>query len=72
LQRIKSGLLERVKFGATVLCTHGDVIAHLLQYLNKRGIVEDDDARKMKKGSTWVVDFEEGQPVGAHYLPPPA
>jgi broad specificity phosphatase PhoE len=56
----------------TLLCTHGDVIGHVLRHLRRRGVVDPAASDTMKKGSTWVVDLEKGRPVAAHYLPPPA
>ena len=65
-------LLEGIADVPTLLCTHGDVIGNLLGYLRRMGVVDDEDAGRMKKGSTWVVDLERGSAVRAHYLPPPA
>jgi 8-oxo-dGTP diphosphatase len=53
-----------------VLCSHGDVIGDLMQHLASRGVPLDDD--RIEKGSTWVLQVEEGEVVKATYLPPPA
>jgi 8-oxo-dGTP diphosphatase len=58
--------------GATqpvVLCSHGDVIGDLMQHLASRGVALDDD--RIEKGSTWVLQVEQGDVVKARYLPPP-
>jgi phosphohistidine phosphatase SixA len=52
------------------LCSHGDVIGDLMQHLAARGIPLDDD--RIEKGSTWVLQVEEGDVVKARYLAPPA
>jgi broad specificity phosphatase PhoE len=54
----------------TVLCSHGDVIGDLMHHLDQRGVPLDDD--RIEKGSTWVLQVEEGEVVKARYLPPPA
>jgi 8-oxo-dGTP diphosphatase len=52
------------------LCSHGDVIGDLMHHLDQRGVPLDDD--RIEKGSTWVLQVEEGEVVKARYLPPPA
>jgi phosphohistidine phosphatase SixA len=42
-----------------VLCTHGDVLEHLF-------------GEAGQKGSTRVVELQDGEPVVLQYLPPPA
>ena len=69
--RAVNDILREAGDRPTVLCTHGDVIEIVLDSLQKRGVIGEDDGRSMKKGSTWVVDMESGRPVRAHYLPPP-
>ena len=51
------------------LCSHGDVIGDLMHQLAARGVPLDDD--RIEKGSTWVLQVEEGDIVKARYLPPP-
>jgi phosphohistidine phosphatase SixA len=55
----------------TVLCTHGDVILELVDDLIRRRIVKASQASLADKGSTWVVEVEDGSPVGARYIPAP-
>ena len=64
-------LLRGIGDRPTLLCSHGDVIGNILDHLHEQGVVDEANARRMKKGSTWVVDLERDRPVGAHYLPPP-
>ena len=52
------------------LCSHGDVIGDLMHHLAARGVPLDDD--RIEKGSTWVLQVEEGEIVKARYLPPPS
>ena len=54
-----------------VLCTHGNVIAAMLDALLEDGC-EFLAPRIWPKGSTWIVDFEGQLPARARYLPPPA
>jgi phosphohistidine phosphatase SixA len=67
-----SHALELVRTATTPLvwCSHGDVIGDLMQHLATRGIPLDDD--RIEKGSTWVLQVEEGDVVKARYLAPPA
>ena len=58
----------------TVWSSHGDVIPELLMMLARRGVDLGEDPR-CRKGSTWVLDVEDGvdggQVVAARYLAPP-
>lgn len=51
------------------LCSHGDVIGHLIDRLVLRGVPVDDD--RLEKGSTWVLQIEAGDVTKARYLGPP-
>ena len=68
-------LLEKVTDKPTVLCTHGDVIGDLLHHFAGQHVRLDagDDAApselRFPKGSTWVLDVEEGEVVRGRYLP---
>ena len=62
-------LVEQAEAPIT-LCSHGDVIGDLIQHLAARGVPLDDD--RIEKGSTWVLQVEEGEVVKARYLHPPA
>ena len=67
--------LDKVSDKPTALCTHGDVIGDLLHHFDSQHIRLDagDDAApselRFPKGSTWVLDVEDGQVVRGTYLP---
>jgi 8-oxo-dGTP diphosphatase len=63
-------LIEDPEIDDAVLCTHGDVIQELVDDLIRRRIVKASQMA-LDKGSTWVVEVEDGSPVGARYLPAP-
>ena len=56
--------------GATVLCSHGDVIPTLVRHLVAEGMRSDVGALA-KKGSTWRLEVRDGRVVEGRYLPPP-
>ena len=68
-------LLDKVSDKPTALCTHGDVIGDLLHHFDNQHVRLDagDDAApselRFPKGSTWVLDVEDGQVVRGTYLP---
>jgi broad specificity phosphatase PhoE len=65
------GLLHLVRSASrnTVACTHGDVLDDFLAALAREGV--DVGAKpRCAKGSTWVLDVEDGRIVAARYLPP--
>ena len=70
-------LLDKVMDQPTVLCTHGDVIGEILHHLAGRHVQFDagDDAAsselRFPKGSTWVLDVDDGEVVRGRYLPAP-
>jgi broad specificity phosphatase PhoE len=64
-------LIEKVADEPTVLCTHGDVVENLLTYLRDRRAPLDGEF-VFPKGSTWVLDVEDGEIVRGRYLPPNA
>lgn len=59
---------RRAADGAS-LCTHGDVMLELLDYLARHGVIHGDV--RAEKASTWVVEFDGDRPVSAAHLPPP-
>jgi 8-oxo-dGTP diphosphatase len=63
-------LLDKLGDDTAVLCTHGDVVGELLEHCARHGI--DVDMRQLAKGSTWVLDTDDGSVVDARYVPPPA
>jgi broad specificity phosphatase PhoE len=68
-------LIDKMSDQPTVLCTHGDVIGDLLHHFADQGVRLDagDDAApselRFPKGSTWMLDAEDGQVVRGRYLP---
>jgi 8-oxo-dGTP diphosphatase len=64
-------LVEKVADQPTVLCTHGDVVEELLDHLRRVGVLHGQP--DFEKGSTWVLETDDGGGVvSAAYLPPPA
>jgi len=53
-----------------VLCTHGDIVWELVEDLANRRVLPAF-REQFEKGSTWVVDVEEGTPVSARYIAAP-
>jgi len=60
--------IEDPELDDTVLCTHGDVMLELVEDLVRRRIVKASHMA-LEKASTWVVEVEDGTPVGARYIP---
>ena len=56
--------------GSVAACSHGDVVSGILFELAERGIALGSSPR-MQKGSTWVLDVQDGAVKSARYLPPP-
>jgi broad specificity phosphatase PhoE len=54
----------------TVWSSHGDVIPGLLALLGRRGLDLGADP-SCRKGSTWVIEVEDGAARSARSLPPP-
>jgi len=63
-------LIDKVVMATTVLCTHGDVIANVLEYLRKHSVPLDDD--RLEKGSVWVLETSDTEITAGHYIAPPA
>lgn len=64
-------LFERLAslIGSTVWSSHGDVIPTLLAMLARRGL-DLGAAPSCRKGSTWVIDVENGAAQTARFIPP--
>jgi phosphohistidine phosphatase SixA len=56
--------------GPAPLCTHGDIVQHVLEDLQRRGVPLDGPF-ELRKGSTWVLEMAEGEITQGRYLPPP-
>jgi broad specificity phosphatase PhoE len=63
-------LVREAKLQQAVLCTHGDVVWELVDYLVERRIVKPSEGG-FEKGCTWVVDVEDEAPVRAQFIPAP-
>jgi 8-oxo-(d)GTP phosphatase len=63
-------LLHDLGRGTIALCSHGDVIPHLLRSLVAEGMVPDGELR-WAKASTWIIDRGERGWGRGTYLPPP-
>jgi len=63
-------LVQKYRGRNVVLCTHGDVMEELLEGLIAQGLVQRARAQ-MEKGSTWVLEEQDGKVTGAKYLPAP-
>lgn len=57
--------------GDVVLCSHGDVIGAVVQYLADQGVQLGTTQPRWPKASTWVLDGPLDDPE-VSYLPPPA
>ena len=70
-------LLDKVMDRPTALCTHGDVMGEILHHLAGQHVHLDagGDAApselRFPKGSTWVLDVDDGEIVRGRYLPAP-
>ena len=53
-----------------VLCTHGDLVWELVEDLTNRRVLPAF-REQFDKGSTWVVEVEDGAPVSARYIAAP-
>ncbi|MFI5282856.1 MAG: SixA phosphatase family protein [Candidatus Dormibacterales bacterium] len=58
------------KLADAVLCTHGDVVWELVEFLVGLNVVVAG-AGGFEKGSTWQVEMRAGVPVQAAFIPPP-
>jgi len=53
-----------------VMCTHGDIVAALVEHLMLRGVVRERTAR-YEKGSMWTLKVQGQDITGAAYTPAP-
>jgi 8-oxo-dGTP diphosphatase len=58
------------KLDEVVLSTHGDIVWELVEELVKRRVVKPGEGG-FEKGSTWVVEVEEGSFVRTRFIPAP-
>ena len=57
--------LEIEGAGNIVACSHGDIIPGLIEMLGARGV--QIQGRGCELGSVWILEFKDGQWVGARY-----
>lgn len=62
-------LVEKLSDTNAALCSHGDVLANLLDHYARSGIVLDDD--RLEKASVWALDTTDGVVRSARYVAPP-
>jgi 8-oxo-dGTP pyrophosphatase MutT (NUDIX family)/phosphohistidine phosphatase SixA len=55
--------------GPSVLCTHGDVVVDVVQAVERLHPIEG--SRGWKKGATWILERDAGEPIRARYVAPP-
>jgi len=55
--------------GPSVLCTHGDVMAGIVDGVARTHPIEG--AVGWKKGATWILERDGGDVIAARYVPPP-
>ena len=58
------------KLDDAVLSTHGDIVWELVEELVKRHVIRPGEGG-FEKGSTWVVEVDDGKPVRARFIPAP-
>jgi 8-oxo-dGTP diphosphatase len=56
--------------GPAPLCTHGDIVQHVLEDLQRRGVPLDGPF-ELRKCSTWVLEVSDGEVTRGRYIPPP-
>jgi broad specificity phosphatase PhoE len=64
-------MLEAAADGPIALSTHGDVIMNVLDELAQRSVPLAGPVL-LEKGSTWIIEFQDGSFSSARYVPPPA
>ena len=62
-------LLERPSLDRAVLCTHGELIGEVLEELQRAGI-ELSAPPRWPKGSTWILELDDGHAWKGTYLEP--
>ena len=67
-EAIATALVHQIG-GPTVLCTHGDVMGEVIEVIERTHPIEG--SRGWKKGSTWIIERDVGEPIGARYVGPP-
>jgi phosphohistidine phosphatase SixA len=63
-------LMRDLKLDGVVLSTHGDVVWELVEDLVQRRVIKPGEGG-YEKGSTWVVEVQDGKPVRTRFIPAP-
>lgn len=63
-------LMRRLRGGAVVLCTHGDVMQNVLELLQAAG-ADLGDGMQLAKGAYWTFEMRAGDIRSARYHPAP-
>lgn len=64
--------LARLGGGPVVVCTHGETIEALQRLVVAPTALPFGPGSPHEKGSTWVLQVQDGRVTGAEYLPPAA
>lgn len=54
----------------TAMCTHGDIVVSLVEYLLSKHLTHVEETGS-SKASTWALEVEDGVIKRARYIPPP-
>lgn len=65
-------LMRDLSSETVALCSHGDVIPRALETLVVRDGLDLGPDPRWQKGSSWVLETDDGRVTSALYLPPPA
>jgi broad specificity phosphatase PhoE len=63
-------LMSDPKLDDVVLCTHGDLVWELVEDLVRRRVIKPGEGG-YDKGSTWVIEPDDGKPARARFIPAP-
>lgn len=68
-ERQIAGFARGLRGMTAVICSHGDVIPAVLDFMATDGM-DAPGERKLEKGSVWVVSVAGGRFSSARYVPP--
>lgn len=63
-------LIGDAKLNHAVLCTHGDIVWEMVEWLVQANVIRAGEGG-YEKASTWVVELENGVPKKARFIPAP-
>lgn len=64
-----ASLEQKLRGISVAACTHGDIVPAILELAERSGACLPQEVR-WAKGSTWVLDYEDGRWRDARYIPP--